>query len=424
MMFRHDQSELIRGESPQRVYTRARAVLLSVCVAMLIGVGASVPLWSSDVERRSELVTVPVFAFMGTLPAWFELVLLLVWLVSVLFVALLLGVSMALGERRVHIATVWQRARTAAICATVPLVLLLLFDQLRWQPWIYQYLIMLLAVVLAPRGSPSITLDAWRLLVAAMLWWAGWQKVNCHFVDIFISFVSPIVPLVPSFVNLRVAALFAPWFELALGPGLLWPRTRRFATAAAVAMFIFNVLILSPLAGRHNWPVMPWNSALAFMIGAMFADTPWLQWRDVLWPRTPNAAHRLVFALMVVAPALSFVNLWDSLPAMSLYSGTNSWSRLIIKSEAAAAKLPDAVRRHLDDDMALSPGLWARNDLGMPHYPELRVFRRMFAPLCSLLEPHEADVLFQQRLAFYAPPEDAARISCAAFVQGRSIEIE
>jgi ABC-type proline/glycine betaine transport system permease subunit len=83
MMFRHDQSELIRGESPQRVYTRARAVLLSVCVAMLIGVGASVPLWSSDVERRSELVTVPVFAFMGTLPAWFELVLLLVWLVSV-----------------------------------------------------------------------------------------------------------------------------------------------------------------------------------------------------------------------------------------------------------------------------------------------------------------------------------------------------
>src|SRR3954465_10503403 len=62
-----------------------------------------------------------------------------------------------------------------------------LWDQMRWQPWFYQYLFMLAAIgILAWRKTESsgngTALDVCRLIVAATYFWTGFQKLNITFV--------------------------------------------------------------------------------------------------------------------------------------------------------------------------------------------------------------------------------------------------
>src|SRR5262249_46305749 len=76
---------------------------------------------------------------------------------------LLLAVAIRPGSRAIPI---------AALAVAVPLGLL---DQTRWQPWFYQYVVMLAACVWL-KAEPA--LDTCRTIVALTYVWSGLQKLN------------------------------------------------------------------------------------------------------------------------------------------------------------------------------------------------------------------------------------------------------
>ena len=114
------------------------------------------------------------------------------------------------------------------------LALLAIQDQSRWQPWFYQYALMLLAITLAGSKRPDAALNTCCLIVAATYIWSGLAKLNPNFVgDTFPWLVEPFVKAAPARVQwfIRHLAFVAPVFECGTGVGLL---TRRFRGPARV----------------------------------------------------------------------------------------------------------------------------------------------------------------------------------------------
>jgi hypothetical protein len=84
-------------------------------------------------------------------------------------------------------------------------------------------------------------------------------------------------------------------------------------------------------------------------------------------------------------PLLSFTGHWDAYLSGALYSG-NIKAAVIGLPEAAVARLPDAARPHVVRNRAGATVLdvheWSMDELGVPPYPEDRVFRAVAREVC------------------------------------------
>ena len=281
----------------------------------------------------------------------------------------------------------------AALCAQ---------DQSRLQPWCYQYAFMLLGTACSGSAclgsaclgsaclgsacfsllSVEAPLNVCRLIVAATYFWSGAQKLNPYFASGTFTWLAH--PLAARFPALVVGAGYAaPFIEMACAIGLLTRRFRAPAIAALIAMHALILLAIGPLGRGFNTVVWPWNIAMIVFLLLLFRHTlagP----REILWG--PARFHRLTFALLGLAPALSFFNLWDSYLSAALYSG-NKNQGAIYMTKAVAGHLPDEV----DDDVSEEPdgsdkvfvNDWSFDELNAPAYPEIRIYKSAARKLCE-----------------------------------------
>ncbi len=266
-----------------------------------------------------------------------------------------------------------------------------LWDQSRWQPWFYQYVIMLAALGLHPWTGAA--LDTCRAIVAATYLWSGFQKVNTSFARVtFPWLVAPMTERLP--VGLaRTVAWSGPAValgEAAIGVGLLVEPLRDVAVVAAVLMHATILLCLGPLGHRVNTVVWPWNVAMAAFVLVLFWRAPDVSTSRIL-SVDPGVFHALVVLLFGLLPALSFVNCWDSYLSAALYSA-NLKSGVIYLTEAGRAALPVAVERYVepgaDGRLELSLSRWSSGETNVPVYPEVRVFKALAREVCR----HAGDV--------------------------------
>ena len=143
------------------------------------------------------------------------------------------------------------------------LVVLALLDQCRWQPWTYQYSLMLatLAVFYWKGGradDEDAALNICRLIMASVYFYSGLQKLNPTFtVHVFPHLLDGEGLLSDSM--LQVLAIFPPFIEASIGIGLLIQKFRQLAVVAAVVMHGFVLLKYGPLGFNYNTVVWPWN---------------------------------------------------------------------------------------------------------------------------------------------------------------------
>src|SRR5580704_10815414 len=175
----------------------------------------------------------------------------------------------------------------AALCAQ---------DQSRLQPWCYQYAFMLIALAAA---SGEASLNVCRLIVAAIYFWSGAQKLNPYFAPGTFTWLAH--PLAAHFPALAIKAGYAaPFVEMMCAIGLL---TRRFRTPAIVALIAMHACILlaiGPLGHGFNTVVWPWNIAMVVFLLLLFRHSE-TSAREILWGRA--RFHRLAFVLFGLAPA-------------------------------------------------------------------------------------------------------------------------
>src|SRR5258706_14759158 len=150
------------GVEPDR-----KLVWLKITLALALGLGfvLSWKLWISS--RQFPLV--PVITNLPAVPFPLDYI----WL------ALLLGLLLAICIR--------AEPRKLVIAFLVLAGLLALFDQMRWQPWFYQYFFMLAALAFYEGKKPEAknnrkALDCCALIVVCTYFWSGIQKLNFSFI--------------------------------------------------------------------------------------------------------------------------------------------------------------------------------------------------------------------------------------------------
>jgi uncharacterized membrane protein YphA (DoxX/SURF4 family) len=299
----------------------------------------------------------PVIAFLHPVPAPFD--------------ALIYGAMLVLAA----LIVVLPRARFIAAFLALA-VAYALFDQQRWQPWFYQYLAMLAAVGWYS-DKREAALQTLRLMIVCIYFWSGVQKLNDGFLhDTFRWMLEPLAGSRAA--SLEWLAWLAPVIESGIALGLLLPRTRRIAVCLAIVMHAFILASIGPFGHRHNSVVWPWNIVMAVLVVQLF-------WRGE-GPGIRLPFQKAVLVLFGILPALSLVGLWDSYLSFSLYSGNQSMATIYM-SDAVAGELPDRIQEAIDDNDSkleeLDVESWSYDELNVPPYAELRVFRNVARKVCA-----------------------------------------
>lgn len=337
-----------------------------VILGLLAGFALSPKLWLSS---RIYPLT-PVWSFLKPLSSPGD---------DILFIALIaLLIALAVAPRR--------EIQAAAFAL---LLLVALQDQSRWQPWFYQYVLMLLAIALAGSGRQEAALNTCRLIVAATYIWSGLAKLNPSFMsDTYPWLVDPLVKAWPAPAQWLVhhLAFLAPLLECAAGAGLLTTRFRRAALFFAIAMHVFILITIGPLGYRFNVIVWPWNLAMiVFLLILFFRRTEEPAARDIIWGRG-FAFQKIVLVVFGFMPVLSFFNLWDDYLSSALYSG-NTTSGVIYLNDDAFNRLPEGIQDYPTTEGPDLNGLdiddWSVGEMKVPACPQIRIYKNVVRTICE-----------------------------------------
>src|SRR5262249_50644243 len=218
--------------------------------------------------------------------------------VDVIWFGLLLGLLLAI--------MIVAQPRKLIFSFLVLAGLLSLWDQTRWQPWFYQYCLMLAAIGVYAWKSPEArqdqaALNAIRAIVAFTYFWSGLQKLNANFVrETWADITGPLFRFLPQFARQvpPFLILAIPILEILAGLGLISRRFRNAAVVVAIGSHIFVLMML--ISSRENTVVWPWNIAMVLFVVILFWQDRETVPRRILYVRSPF--HALVLLLVGVLP--------------------------------------------------------------------------------------------------------------------------
>jgi hypothetical protein len=332
------------AEPVARTEQRFRTLIGLATVLMLV---LSWPLW---VEGG----LFPRVPFVSALPAPTRLG-------SCFFLALLVGC--------VFLASIGVARRCAIGASMIGLVYLVLQDQHRFQPWVYQYMMAALALATLPRGR---ALGLVRLFTVALYLHSGLSKFDITFCrELGASFLSAGVALLyakpehwPRFV--RLSLIFAmPAAEVAIAVGLCFQRTRWAALAGAVAMHAALLVLLGPLGLGHSAIVLVWNAALAVEDLILFAPSAFAAELGPARISGLGRLTRLAFVLSAVLPFAERAGWIDSWPGFALYASHNERTEVFVRPDRPAGNQGEGWLR-------VDLSSWSRSERGVPIYPQGR----------------------------------------------------
>lgn len=357
------------------VWQRTALIYKIICILFFIGILLSLPLWHG--QRMFPLV--PVVPGLPTLPAPFDFA-----LAGLLLLTLVLN-------------AIWmQRRLTIALLLLV--FWLVFFDQMRLQPWVYLYALVLIPFALADlhkekekAPSSQALINYLQVLLVGVYCWSGLHKFTPSFIEITHPFLLKSLFRVPDghwlLENLELG-YGAAVIELLVGLGLIFPKTRNIAVFGAIATHLLIIAWLSPLGGNTNYVVIPWNVAMIVLV--------WLSCygqknRLSLWmPASPRLRiATLALAMLAwIMPALNLKDQWDAYLSFNLYSERISHMYVGLRKDA----LKQADERLsayfvegnlIEEGKAIDVTDWAYKELHVPVYPAPRVFRAIGRHFCK-----------------------------------------
>lgn len=325
---------------------------------------------------------------------------------------------------------VFAKRPTKYLAAAVALLALLaLSDQTRLQPWAYQYLLLFAVAALRGRAGPDArahagALSALQLIVAALYFWGGAQKLNYTFGrEIMPQLLGPLLDYAPltqtqlSALGVAVAAV-----EIFTGCGLLFRRTRGPCVRLALALHA-SALALLVWQGRNS-VVWAWNVSLPLVVVILFRRSETFPRPALAWRAEGDARARVAQALAAACallPALSFCGWWDMYLSGALYSG-NTPVAVVRVGGQVYERLPDVARRQVfttkGGERVLPLFEWSMAELNVPPYPETRVYRQVARRLCEL-EAGEGrtELIVKERPATLDGSYEVTRTNCGQLVR-------
>lgn len=343
--------------------TRTRLLRLFWCLSLISLMACTWPLWTPlrDVPR------VPAIALLGQLPPAIDYLLL-----CLLLCALVFGLLRALFEPS------RQRGLTTSLVALAGLMAL---DQLRWQPWAYELLLVGMVLVGFRHQSGRNWL---RLLVVSIYLYAGIAKLDLTFAETLGQQILAVlaglfgIDLVPAVSNQRIAmALVLPATEILAGIMLLVERTRYYGVALGCLVHLGILLVLGPWGLDHSLGVLAWNLMSVALLLVLFwpAENDQGEMEATESPQSASIV-RLVAIVALVMPLTYPLGVWDRWPSWGLYAPAGEQAELYVHRRVAS-RLPGEVPLEPASDQSPWQRVrleeWLIQETGAPRYPQNRV---------------------------------------------------
>lgn len=261
-----------------------------------------------------------------------------------------------------------------------------LWDQTRWQPWVYQYWLMLIALacyswkpddVLGRRDALNIC----RLIMGCTYFYSGLQKMNTRF-------VSEGFPWVLNTMHIHVPDLgYLGWVaagvEVSIGLSLLTRRFRKIGMMNGIIMHIFILFSFGPWGRDWNSVVWPWNIIMIALIVLLFSKCD-ATFGDLVW-RNRFVYQKVVLVIFGMLPTLSFFGYWPTDLSVALYTANLTEANLLV-SDAIKHELPPQVQPYvkpISGHLLLRIQDWSFGEMNVPPYAEIQSYTTVAKKVCK-----------------------------------------
>lgn len=345
-------------------------VIRLTCLTILLTLGME---WRSFLPgfRHPFLTPVPLYEPLATLPYFID------WGIFILCMMLLVWLFIT------------PTNRFAAFGISACIVFWGVQDIVRFQPWFHMYCFVTLVAAFCKRTENG--LNALRIMICGVYFWAGFHKLNMtFFTQIMPWFFAPIY--IPSFDWLfKIAGYITPIFEAAIGIMLLFPQWRRAATAMAFIMLMVVLICLGPYG--HNWgKVIPlWNIWLFLMEVRLFLIPAYNENRPLLRFKLQQVSMLISVIMFVAAPALAIFVPGYARLGFKIFAGNTLTAEILIAPEEMLTRHSKLFKGMVKQDDRLS--------FKIPIYHSEYAYRKRAKAIYPYL-----DYPAQATLRIYSPP--------------------
>lgn len=296
---------------------------------------------------------------------------------------------------------IFYKKRRIGLMAIVSLATILMQDQMRWQPWVYQYSLLLLPYLLQTdtKENEKSILCCLQWIIAGIYVWSGIQKLNPGFLSQTFVQIAEASGTKLMFSKWKNAGYIIPFIEILTGLSLLGSKFRKAGIYAAVITHIAILLLLSPLMLNHNSVVYPWNAAMILFVLLLYKGMKTEEHAINLIRENSFTSLKLMPIILVwVFPVFNFWGYWDHYLSFSLYSDKPPTFYIAIE-ESEIHKIDKRFQNYF----VVIPGLqggqlididkWALSELNVPFYPQLSLFKKLSRRFCNL-NISESNIVF------------------------------
>jgi hypothetical protein len=257
-----------------------------------------------------------------------------------------------------------------------------LLDQNRWRAWEYQYLFILIALIINANRQKNLV-GVLSFILIATYFYSACGKFNPGFLqNVWGYMVLKLFLKLPANVVSQRLVYYSGYllavFELVCSLGLIFIRTRKTGAIALIIMHVFLLIMLGPLGLNYNKIVWPWNLAMIFYLYFIFLRNP--ETAPDLKP-VLQGWNRLIFVFLAIMPALHFVGYWDELLSASMYSGKSLVMTVCIQDTTKCRELRPFYSHHNYDkklcngEVEINLQDWAILETNVTPNPELRIYK-------------------------------------------------
>lgn len=260
-------------------------------------------------------------------------------------------------------------------------VLSCVLDQNRWQPWEYEYIFIILALVINYKNEKT-AIASIAFIFISIYFFSGLGKMNPLFSQYLRNVIVNlgIFHASDSHINnmlLYHAGYFLGIIEILLSIGLLFKRTVKATALFLILMHLCIIVIFGPLGINYDKIIWPWNIAMIPCLYAFFiSNHPVLISIQSIKP----GWNKLIILFFGILPFLNFFGYWDYFLSSSLFSYKSPNMYVYIHNKEASKELQpyfSLLKNKLSDSNAALINIreWSFKEIQSPAYPELRVYK-------------------------------------------------
>ena len=261
-------------------------------------------------------------------------------------------------------------------------VLSCLLDQNRWQPWEYQYIFIILALVINYKNEKN-AVSAIAFIFVSVYFFSGIGKMN----PVFSQYVrnkmvlSGIFHVSNSIVYewlLYHTGYLLGIIEILLSIGLFFQRTKKISAIFLIIMHLLILAIFGPFGINYDRIIWPWNVVMIVILYVFFiCNTP----VSISFQSIKQGWNKLIIVFFGILPVLNFFGYWDFYLSSSLFSNKPPEMYICIHKPGSSKVLQPFFAGYKNkflcdsNSTLLDVRAWSFREMQVPAYPEIRIYK-------------------------------------------------